>query len=112
MHLTSGAARYREILAGKVHQTSVNGRASGNHTIGRQVLFGHAEVRGTVLGEETDLLKAVAIYKLVYALPGGELPRFMLLLEPLFAAAFLGFRPLLAQFADSLLHRRTRWFEC
>src|SRR5271165_1459565 len=95
-----------EVLAGKVHQPAIDCGATCDHTVRWQLFVCHTEVSGAMLGEEADFLKAIAINQLVDALARGQLTRFMLLLNALFAAAFPELRSFLPEFGDALLHGR------
>ncbi len=83
MHLARGAARHREVLAGKMDKAAIDGCATGHHAVGGQFLLCHAEVGRAMLREEADLLEAVAVHELFHALARRQLARGMLLLDAL-----------------------------
>ena len=61
MDLSGGAPSYGEVLTGQMDKPTVDGGAAGDHAVGWHFLLRHAEQRGAMLGEKSDLLEAVGI---------------------------------------------------
>ena len=105
MHLTCCTAGDGEVLAGKMYQAAIDRRASRDHSIRRQFFIGHTEVSGTVFREKAYLLEASSVDELFHTLACGKLARYVLLLDPLFAAALLDCRSLVVKFSKLVLYR-------
>jgi hypothetical protein len=73
MSAADGAGEHSAILRKNVSRSAVNFSAAGDHTVGGQSFFRHAEIGALRLGEHELFDKAARIEKLLDALPGREL---------------------------------------
>src|SRR5262245_43476660 len=105
MDFAGGAPEHCEVLAGEVHEPSVDRRSTRHDAVGGAFLASHAEVELPVLCEGAKFFEAARIDKLVNAVAGGELALLALLGESLGAAALLDQHAALAKRLHQLIHR-------
>ena len=105
MDLAGRAAQDREVLTGQMNQPAIDRGRTRHHTIGRNFLICHAEIRLPVLGEEAELFETIGIHQRGDALAGRELALFLLLGQPFGSAALLQLFALLAETVDQAFHR-------
>jgi len=100
MRFAGRAARHREVLAGQMHQPSVDGGASRHHAVGGKLLVGHAEVRGPVPAKQPNLFKAALVRQPVHALARRKLARCVLPVDAILPTAHLQLHALRYQLRD------------
>ena len=84
--LAERAARDREVLSKCVDEAAVNRAVARDNTVGREILFLHAEVRAAMLHEHIEFDERAFIKELLEALAGRVLALRMLLVDALLAA--------------------------
>ena len=105
VRLAQRATEDGEVLAEDEDQSPVDRAASGDHAIARHTLFGHAEIRGTVLDEHVVFLERAVVEQQFQTLAGGELALGVLPLDPRLTAAQPGAGAALFECAQDVVHR-------
>ena len=103
--LREGSTENGEILGEDVNEPPVDLSVPRDHAVAVELLRLETEVRRAMDDEAIQLHEGAFVEKKVEPFARGELPLFVLRLEPRFSPALLGFRPAARQELELLSHR-------
>src|SRR3990172_3855206 len=102
---SKGACHSHIVLSKSNHRPSVHHAVAADHPFRRNLSLIHAEIRGAVLGENTNLAEGALVKEIVYPLPGRPLPALVAPLDSLRTSHSLDFLPFLLVFLDKFFSR-------